>query len=162
MTPFQNNSYGNRGTLQFGNKPMQAQTASRQPKPEDTSKPLPAFDIKTLTKELFDSTADKCAKTISDSSDNVNKPTQLRRFYDELVMWNERAAQSDKAFQDALPFVYMMKSKGADAKGRKNVDATFQNFINTLIGQIDDQKTLNNAKLFMEAMMGFYKQYKKD
>ena len=56
----------------------------------------------------------------------------------------------------------MMKSKVAYAKGRKNVDATFQNFINTLIGQIDDQKTLNNAKLFMEAMMGFYKQYKKD
>ena len=162
MTPFQNNSYGNRGTLQFSDRSRPTQTTSRQPKPEDTSKPLPAFDIKTLTKELFDSTADKCAKTISDSSDNVNKPTQLRRFYDELVMWNERAAQSDKAFQDALPFVYMMKSKVAYAKGRKNVDATFQNFINTLIGQIDDQKTLNNAKLFMEAMMGFYKQYKKD
>lgn len=162
MTPFQNNSYGNRGTLQFGNKPMQAQTASRPSKPEDTSKPLPAFDIKTLTKELFDSTADKCAKTISGSSESMNKPTQLRRFYDELVMWNERAAQSDKAFQDALPFVYMMKSKVAYAKGRKNVDATFQQFINTLINQIDDQKTLNNAKLFMEAMMGFYKQYKKD
>lgn len=162
MTPFQNNSYGNRGTLQFGDRSRPTQTTSRQPKPEDTSKPLPAFDIKTLTKELFDSTADKCAKTISGSSESMNKPTQLRRFYDELVMWNERAAQSDKAFQDALPFVYMIKSKVAYAKGRKNVDATFQQFINTLINQIDDQKTLNNAKLFMEAMMGFYKQYKKD
>lgn len=161
MTPYQNNSFNNRGTLSV-NRPAQPQGGTRPSKPEDTPRPLPAFDIKTLTKELFDTTADKCAKTISDSSDNVNKPTQLRRFYDELVMWNERAAQSDKAFQDALPFVYMMKSKVAYAKGRKNVDATFQQFINTLIGQIDDQKTLNNAKLFMEAMMGFYKQYKKD
>ena len=31
-----------------------------------------------------------------------------------------------------------------------------------MLDRIDDQKTLNNAKLFMEAMMGFYKQYKKD
>lgn len=162
MTPYQINNSNNRGTLQFGNRSTQAQPAPRPSKPEDTPRLLPPFDIKTLTKELFDTTADKCAKTISDSSSTVNKPTQLRRFYDELVMWNERAAQSDKAFQDALPFVYMMKSKVAYAKGRKNVDATFQQFINTLIGQIDDQKTLNNAKLFMEAMMGFYKQYKKD
>lgn len=134
------------------------------------------FNIKTLSKDLFDKTAEAWAKEIAYKKEgnifktdpkgrlmnSKNMPTQLRRFYDELVMWNERAAQSDKAFQDALPFVYMMKSKVAYAKGRKNVDATFQQFINTLINQIDDQKTLNNAKLFMEAMMGFYKQYKKD
>ena len=135
---------------------------SRSPKPEDAARSLPAFDIKTPTKELFDTLAHKCAKTIAESSDSINKPTQLRRFYDELVMWNERAAISDEAFQNALPFVYMMKSKAAYAKGRKNVDETFKSFLFTIINQINDQKTLNNAKLFMEAMMGFYKQYKKD
>lgn len=56
----------------------------------------------------------------------------------------------------------MMKSKAAYAKGRKNIDATFLQFIKDLINQIKDKETLNNAKLFMEAMMGFYKQYKKD
>lgn len=162
MTPYQNNSFNNRGTLQFGNRPTQAQPAPRPSKPEDTPRLLPPFDIKTLTKELFDTIAEQCAKTIADTSDSVNKPTQLRRFYDELVMWNERSAKSEQAFKDALPFVYMMKSKVAYAKGRKNVDSTFQNFIIKMIGQINDQKTLNNAKLFMEAMMGFYKQYKKD
>ncbi len=161
MTPYQNNFSG-RKTLGLGNRPAQTQNTPRPFKPADSARPLPEFDIKTLTKELFDTIADKCAETIAESSDSVNKPTQLRRFYDELVMWHERAARSDEAFQDALPFVYMMKSKVAYAKGRKNVDATFQCFINNLIGQINDQKTLNNAKLFMEAMMGFYKQYKKD
>lgn len=162
MTPYPNNSYNNRGTLGFNHKPTQTQSAPRPPKPEDTIKDLPSFDIKTLTKELFDTTAETCAKTIAESSDSINKPTQLRRFYDELVMWNERASISDEAFQDALPFVYMMKSKAAYAKGRKNIDATFLQFIKDLINQIKDKETLNNAKLFMEAMMGFYKQYKKD
>ena len=174
MAPYQNNSFNNRGTPQFSNKPAQSQSwnrptgqaqlqgGNRPSRPEDTPRILPTFDIKTLTKELFDTIADKCAKTISESSDSVNKPTQLRRFYDELVMWNERAAKSEQSFKDALPVVYMMKSKVAYAKGRKNVDSTFQEFINKTIDQINDQKTLNNAKLFMEAMMGFYKQYKKD
>lgn len=162
MTPYQNNSFNNRGTLGFNNRSMSSQNTPRSSKPEDIAKSLPDFDIKTLTKELFDTIAHTCAKTIADSSPAVNKPTQIRRFYDELVMWNERASISDKAFHDALPFVYMMKSKVAYAKGRKNVDATFQQFINNLIDKVNDQETLNNAKLFMEAMMGFYKQYKKD
>ena len=132
------------------------------------------FNIKTLSKDLFDKTAEAWAKEIAYKKEgdifttdlkgrlinSKNMPTQLRRFYDELVMWNERAAQPNTDFKDIEPFVHMMKSKVAYAKGRDNVDATFQNFINTLIGQIDDQKTLNNAKLFMEAMMGFYKQFR--
>mgnify|MGYP005968552275 CR=1 FL=1 len=162
MTPYQNNSFNNRGTIGFNNRSSQTQNAPRPPKPEDTVKVLPAFNVKTRSKELFDTIAETCAKTIAESSESINKPTQLRRFYDELVMWNERASISDEAFQNALPFVYMMKSKAAYAKGRKNVDATFLDFIKTLIGQIEDKDTLNNAKLFMEAMMGFYKQYKRD
>lgn len=133
------------------------------------------FDVKNLSRELFDETAQAWAKKIAyemdaqgviqtnrDGSDKLSKnmPTQLRRFYDELVMWNERAAKSEEAFKDVLPFVYMMKSKAAYAEGRGNVDKTFQQFINTLINQIQDKNTLNNAKLFMEAMMGFYKQFR--
>ncbi len=154
MRPNSNNFHGT-GGKRFENmrRPAENQSAVQS---------LPNFDLKTLTKELFDKTADGCAKTISNTPINMNKPTQLRRFYDELVMWNERASVSDQAFQDALPFVYMMKSKVAYAKGRKNVDEIFQDFINKMINQIDDRETLNNAKLFMEAVMGFYKQYKKD
>ena len=133
------------------------------------------FNVKNLTPELFDKTAENWAKRIafeSDENGNIlkdsrgterlskNMPTQLRRFYDELVMWDERGAKPNSDFNSILPFVYMMKSKVAYARGRGNVDKTFQNFINKMIGQITDQKTLNNAKLFMEAMMGFYKQYR--
>ncbi len=117
-------------------------------------------DIQNLTPELFDETAEGWAKTLAGSKKELlNKPTQLRRFYDELVMWNERAAQSDKAFQDALPFIYMMNSKIAYAKGRKLVDDQFQELMKNVIRQIKSPETLKRAKLFMEAMMGFYKQY---
>ena len=146
MSPYENQR------LSAGYRPQSAPAAERS---------LPDFNLSNLTKELFDSIADKCAQIIAASSVSINKPTQIRRFYDELVMWNERV-DSDEKFTEVLPFVYMIKSKVAYAKGRKNVDETFQKFIDKTIGQIVDRKTLNNAKLFMEAVMGFYKQYKKD
>ena len=122
---------------------------------------LPDFNIKVITKDLFDKTADSCAKILSDDK-RTNKGTQLRRFYDELVLWYEKVGSDDEAFKNYLPFIYMMKSKVAYAKGRKNVNEEFQNFMKKLIDQITDRTTLKNAKLFMEAMMGFYKQYREN
>lgn len=166
MAPYQTyqNNNGNRGTLSFSNKPRFAQNASNSAGKGDkeASRPLPEFNLSNLTKELFDSIADDCAKIIANKEDKnykKNQSTQIRRFYDELAMWNERADSDDK-FEEILPFVYMIKSKVAYAKGRDTVDATFQNFISKTISQINDRKTLNHAKLFMEAVMGFYKQYR--
>ena len=123
-------------------------------------KTLPPFDIKVLSKDLFDGIAQKCAEQIAAAAkfgDNINKSTQLRRFYDELVLWAERVGTSDEAYKNAEPFIYMIKSKVSYAKGRKTVDGVFLKFMNTLIDQIKDKQTLKNAKLFMEAVMGFYK-----
>lgn len=122
------------------------------------SEQLPTFTLDAVTTELFDTTADKTASIISNSK--VNNSSQLRRFYDELLLWYERANVDDEAFKSTLPFIYMMKSKVAYAVGRNNVDKNFQAFMNNLINQIKDTKTLKNAKLFMEAVMGFYKQYR--
>lgn len=151
----QNNYQNNNGYRRAG---YSTESGSRTEQPAAAQ--LPAFDLANIVPELFDTTADKCAKIISSS--NVNKSTQLRRFYDELVMWYERANTDDEAFKNALPFIYMIKSKVAYARGRKNVDDNFLSFMNKLINQIKDRKTLKNAKLFMEAVMGFYKQYKQD
>lgn len=146
-----------------GNSENRWRNNSYNEKEQEKPRELPAFDIKEITKELFDTKADKCAKTISEiNGKDCNKGTQLRRFYDELVQWYERGITDDDAFENVLPFVYMIKSKVAYACGRKTVDATFQDFMYKLINQINDRKTLKNAKLFMEAVMGFYKQYNKD
>lgn len=130
---------------------------------------FPDFDLKTITKELFDATAHECAKVIAfDGTKNdgtpkesVNTATQLRRFYDEFEMWNERTID-EEAFKNNVPFIYMMKSKVAYALGRKNIDETYQKFFNKLVDKVDENniQTLRNAKLFLEAFMGFYKQYR--
>ena len=41
--------------------------------------------------EIFSDIAQRAAQHIKQSS-NVNKTTQLRKFYDELAMWNDRCS----------------------------------------------------------------------
>jgi CRISPR-associated protein Csm2 len=141
---------------QTSKAPQTAQTASRTPVEEM----CPPFSLQQPTKELFDTTADQCAKSLKKS--DSNKPTQLRRFYDELLVWHDRILESEdaeKAFQEYLPFIYMIKAKAAYAVGRKNIDENFRDFMNKLIAQITNIQTLKTAKLFMEAVMGFCKLY---
>ena len=92
---------------------------------------------------------------------NLNKTTQLRKFYDELAMWNDRVqlVRENKAgkFQELIPFIKMLKAKVAYAEGRKNVDKNFSDIFNRCIDQISNVETLRDAKLFMEAVMGFCK-----
>ena len=120
------------------------------------------FDFENVTIELFSSKAENYAIECSKSK-NSNKSTQLRRFYNELVMWEERS-QTAEAFKNNLPFIYMIKSKVAYAKGRKNIDDVYQQMMYGVINGIKENnpKTLKNTKLFLEAFMGYYKELRKD
>lgn len=123
---------------------------------------------KPLNAELFNSIAKEAAKTIADANDKSNKPTQLRRFYDELVLWETRIQQAggdqraDK-LKEFLPFILMMNAKAAYAEGRnpKLVTSEFVSLLNHTLGEVkksEDPETLTHCKLFWEAFMGFYKQ----
>ena len=103
-----------------------------------------------------------------------NKSTQLRKFYDELVMWTDKVhaigkLESDQKsadvrktrYEDSAPFIKMMIAKVAYAHGRTHVDECFEQMFSHLIRQIDSPDTLKHAKLFMEAFMGFYKAQEK-
>ena len=96
-----------------------------------------------------------------------NKSTQLRKFYDELVMWfdkvqMERTQESKSAkYTEIAPFIKMMNAKVAYARGRDHVDECFETMFSHLIKQISDPDSLKHAKLFMEAFMGFYKAQEK-
>ncbi|GAB6067603.1 type III-A CRISPR-associated protein Csm2 [Methylothermus subterraneus] len=107
--------------------------------------------------ELFDQTAERAAKSVADCRKEVNKPTQLRRFYDELVMWEEKVARGPDRFEEFLPFIRMLKAKVAYAKGRKLVDGAFVDLLDQTIDSVRDADDLKVAKLFLEAFMGFYK-----
>ncbi|WP_295405666.1 type III-A CRISPR-associated protein Csm2 [uncultured Thiocystis sp.] len=73
-----------------------------------------------LDPQLFNEIAKRCAVTIGENQKR-NKPSQLRRFYDELVMWAEKAKQHPERFEEYRPFILMLNAKAAYADGRELV-----------------------------------------
>jgi len=124
--------------------------------------------VKPLSEELFASIAGEKAATVFQAGEGrKNKSTQLRKFYDELVMWFEKVylertkeAKASK-YTEVAPFIKMMIAKVAYAKGREHVDECFEQLFSHLVKQITDAESLKHAKLFMEAFMGFYKAQEK-
>ena len=124
--------------------------------------------LKNIPATLFSDIAQDKARTIAAARvGNKNNSTQLRRFYDELVMWYERVqfertpAERATKYQEVAPFIQMLVAKVAYAKGREHVDECFETLFAHLVRQISDADSLRHAKLFMEAFMGFYKAQEK-
>lgn len=139
---------------------------------------LNLIDIKELKPNIFSEIAENTAKYIYPQQkknkqgqpqfnkkgeplyENHNKSSQIRKFYDELLIWDEkihRAADKNAEYHNSAPFIHMIKAKVSYAKGRDHVDEHFLEFINKLLGQIESPQTLRNAKLFFEAVLGFRK-----
>jgi CRISPR-associated protein Csm2 len=120
---------------------------------------LDTHDIKftPIDAELFNSVAERSAETLAGKGKDVNKSTQIRRFYDELLLWDSKVNQNPEKFPEYLPFIRMLNAKVAYARGRKHVDRNFSRFIEHSLGQVNDAATLRTFKLFFEAMLGFYK-----
>jgi CRISPR-associated protein Csm2 len=123
---------------------------------------------KPLDPELFNTIARDAAKSVAFRDDgkprNENKPTQLRRFYDEIVRWETRVNQQPEKFGEYLPFIRMINAKAAYAEGRKPklVDRTFVDLMQHTLIEVKDAETMTACKLFWEAFMGFYKQERQD
>ena len=117
-----------------------------------------------LAPAIFSDIAKSAAEDISQNKEQ-NKSTQIRKFYDELAMWDEkihRAADRKAEYDQSAPFIQMLKAKAAYASGRKSggktlLDEHFVAIFNRLIDQIDSPQTLRHAKLFFEAMLGYRK-----
>lgn len=141
------------------NRPPHGQRS--QQRQESAAAPAQNLDIKLakpLDPELFNSKAQQQAKRVRGDDDRVNKPTQLRRFYDELVAWECRVNQQPAKFDEYLPFIRMLNAKAAYAEGRRLVDRTYVNLLQHTLAEVKDPETLTACKLFWEAFMGFYKQ----
>ena len=127
--------------------------------------------LKNIPHSLFSDIAKAKAAAVFDSgggkNGSKNKSTQLRRFYDELVMWFEKVhfertpADREAKYTEVAPFIQMLVAKVAYAKGRGHVDDNFEKLFAHVVKEIGDATTLKNAKLFMEAFMGFYKAQEK-
>lgn len=131
-----------------------------------------------IPEELFGDIAKEKAKTIWEAGlkrDRSGKPhleknkaTQLRKFYDEMLLWHEKVHHEPSAdakaakYAELAPFIKMMKAKVVYAKGRDHVDENFEKLFTHLVDKIVDADSLYLAKLFMEAFMGFYKEHKQN
>jgi CRISPR-associated protein Csm2 len=144
------------------NQPQGQRTQQRGQHAAQQQDMPPQFSSIKLTKpldpELFNSKAQNAARSVRGDDDRVNKPTQLRRFYDELVLWETRTTQQPEKFDEYLPFIRMLNAKAAYAEGRKLVDRTFVSLLQHTLAEVKDAETLTACKLFWEAFTGFYKQ----
>ena len=118
-----------------------------------------SINLVTPDIHLFAKTAEDAAKMIANSSNQrMNKATQLRGFYDEILNWEQRSRQlSDTDFAAQLPLIHMIIAKVAYAKERKHVTEKYQQLMRECISSVKTRKELRNCKLFFEAFMGFYK-----
>lgn len=126
--------------------------------------PMAVDDIRfgdAIDPRLFADIAEEKARAVASGSRDANKSSQLRRFYDELVMWHDKVGTSAEQFLALQPYIFMLKAKVAYAKGRGHVDGNFEALLRRVIDQSTSPATLRQGKLFLEAFMAFYKVHNK-
>lgn len=123
---------------------------------------------KQIDPELFSNKAEQIAKIIYEeqqmSRGKANKPTQLRKFYDEVIRFGTMLQgltqeKQKEEFDRMLPYLKMLNAKAAYAMGRDLVSKGFKDFISNSLSKIHDKDDFEAFAGFFEAFMGFYKFY---
>jgi CRISPR-associated protein Csm2 len=109
--------------------------------------------------KLYSDIAERAARSVGQDR-SKNKPAQLRRFYDELVLLHDKVMREPKRFEEQLPFINMLKAKVAYANGREKVDENYRSLLCRVVDQTVDVETLGQGRLFMEAFVAYYKIYR--
>jgi CRISPR-associated protein Csm2 len=117
---------------------------------------------RAIRPELFSTTAEELAKAFSSENARINKRTQIRKFYDEVVRLNSLAKQTkdEAVWEDILPYLNMLIAKASYAQGRGLVTEDFVKFIRNSIAQITIPKDLDVFTSLFEAFMAFYRKYR--
>lgn len=119
---------------------------------------------KLIDKDLFSAKAEWWATQISaESGERTNNPTQIRKFYDEVLRFDGMLKsipdekQKDE-FDQLLPYIKMLNAKAAYALGRNRlISEKFKEFINCAVKEVNDKDDFDVFASFFEAFMGFYK-----
>jgi len=115
---------------------------------------------KKINPRLFSEKAENLAKLFDSEGYKINKRTQIRKFYDEVVRLNMAAKAPDADWDDILPFVHMLTAKAAYAKGRGLISESFLQFIRGSVNQVEDSDDLTVFTNLFEAFYGFYRMYR--
>ena len=119
---------------------------------------------KQVDPDLFSGRADVLAKKIYDEQrqskgEKANKPTQIRKFYDEVLRFDSMLKSNPADFDNILPYLKMLNAKAAYAMGRDLVSKGFKDFISNSLNQINDKDDFDAFAGLFEAFMGYYKFY---
>ena len=119
-------------------------------------------DKQTIDPKLFSKTAMALSEELADerkkSNKKLNKRTQIRKFYDEVLRLSSLAkTRRDEEWVNILPLVHMLTAKAAYAQGRNLVSKTFMAFIKNSVNQVERPEDLDVFSNFFEAFMGFYR-----
>lgn len=124
-------------------------------------------------KEVFESTKskDKLGNIKTDKrggviySDKLNKSSQIRKFFDEVIKYktdllaHPAAKEEDLIFKQKLPYIKMINAKLAYAKARDLITDDFKDLFTNAINKIEDRADFFVFSDFFEAFVAFYKQY---
>ena len=119
---------------------------------------------KLIDPELFSAKAETLAKEIykeqqESKGGKANKPTQIRKFYDEVIRFDSMVKANNEEFENMLPYIKMLNAKVAYAMGRDLVSKGFKDFISYSLGQIHTKDDFDVFADLFEAFMGYYKFY---
>lgn len=120
-------------------------------------------DKKLIEPELFSTIAGSLAKDIAkESNDRTNTPTQLRKFYDEILRFDGIIKTKPEEFNQLLPYIKMLNAKAAYAHARESggkplISLKFKDFISSGLKNIDSKDDFDVLSSLFEAFMGFYK-----
>lgn len=116
---------------------------------------------KQLDPELFSSRAEQLAKEIADEGSNkTNKPTQIRKFFDEVMRFDSMLKAKPSDFDNILPYLKMLNAKAAYSAGRDLISGEFKNFISNSLNQVKDKDDFDAFAGLFEAFIGYYKFYR--
>lgn len=117
-------------------------------------------DTNKIKLDLFDAQAEKAAKEIIE--EGKNKINQIRIFYNQFIVINEKINNSEENFRRQLPYIKMIKARAKYSKGRKNIGDYFESF---LLKCVDKVNTLQDFRLicsFFETVVGYATYYDKE
>jgi CRISPR-associated protein Csm2 len=121
-----------------------------------------------LDPELFSTKAEKIAEEVFggqlSTNGKANKPTQLRKFYDEVLKFDGMlkslsSERQKEEFEKLLPYLKMLNAKAAYAMGRDLVTKEFKDFLSQSLAQVKSKEDFDIFAGLFEAFMGFYKFY---
>lgn len=115
-----------------------------------------------LKPNLFSVTAKIATEVVHNEGEatKINSPTQIRKFYDEVIRYKTQCLTKDEDFfKQKLPYIKMINAKLSYSKARGHIGPECCKLFSDLIGSVKNKKEFLVFADFFEAFIAYYRQY---